>query len=220
MILIQFILGSSIASFISLVVSRHLVGESIVIPRSHCDSCQHPLCYYDLIPIISYLTLRGRCRYCRAKIPPTTIIVEFVLGVLFILTPLDFFNVIFLLNVIILLALSLFDISTQRVPTLGILFLLITYIISGHHTSHQLIIATLFYIVSQLINYRERFIGNGDIDILICLWLPTNLGFMLWVTCLACISAIIYLLIIPWPNNNKIPFVPFITIGYVLTHHF
>jgi len=54
-------------------------------PPSHCEACGYKLGFWDLIPIVSYLVLRGRCRSCKAKIPATVIIVEIVTAVLFLL---------------------------------------------------------------------------------------------------------------------------------------
>jgi leader peptidase (prepilin peptidase) / N-methyltransferase len=53
-------------SFIGVVVLREASGESVVFGRSHCDKCGHVLAWFDLIPLVSWLMLRGRCRYCHA----------------------------------------------------------------------------------------------------------------------------------------------------------
>nr|WP_252892894.1 prepilin peptidase [Lentilactobacillus otakiensis] len=50
---------------------RTLRGESIVSPRSHCDNCNAQLENFDLIPVFSYLMLKGKCRYCKQEIPGT-----------------------------------------------------------------------------------------------------------------------------------------------------
>jgi leader peptidase (prepilin peptidase) / N-methyltransferase len=58
--------------------------QSLATPPSHCDNCQHKLTWLDNIPIFSYLFLRGRCRYCRAKIPVRVLLVEFLTAVIFL----------------------------------------------------------------------------------------------------------------------------------------
>jgi leader peptidase (prepilin peptidase)/N-methyltransferase len=60
------------------------VHHSIIRPTSHCDSCQHKLGILDNIPIFSYIFLRGRCRYCKAKIPLRVLLVELVTGAIFL----------------------------------------------------------------------------------------------------------------------------------------
>lgn len=79
-ILLLFIFGLIFGSFLNVVIYRLPRGESVVYPPSHCPECQHRLGFTDLFPLLSYLWLRGRCRYCRAKINPRYPLVEFVTG--------------------------------------------------------------------------------------------------------------------------------------------
>ena len=62
-----FILGAVLASFYCVIATRLPEGKSIVKPGSHCTSCNHKLKWFELIPIISYIFLRGKCRYCHKK---------------------------------------------------------------------------------------------------------------------------------------------------------
>jgi len=78
--------GVAIGSFLNICIDRLPSRKSIVHPRSYCDSCKQQLALLDLIPIISYLWLRGRCRYCRARIPARSLLVEISSGVLFFLS--------------------------------------------------------------------------------------------------------------------------------------
>ncbi len=78
--------GVAIGSFLNVCIDRLPSRKSIVHPRSYCDSCKQQLALLDLIPIISYLWLRGRCRYCRARIPARSLLVEISSGVLFFLS--------------------------------------------------------------------------------------------------------------------------------------
>lgn len=70
------LLGALIGSFLNVVVWRVPQGLSIVRPPSACPSCGHEIAWYDNIPIVSYLALRGRCRNCRASISPRYPLVE------------------------------------------------------------------------------------------------------------------------------------------------
>jgi hypothetical protein len=67
--LLLFPLGLAIGSFSSVLCHRLALGQSIVRPRSHCPTCHHPLSPLDLVPILSFVFLRGRCRYCTLPIP-------------------------------------------------------------------------------------------------------------------------------------------------------
>jgi len=77
------ILGLFTGSFLNVCIDRLPKGESIVFPPSHCESCDHKLGVLDLIPVLSYVFLRGGCRYCKEPIPIRLMIVELVTGVLF-----------------------------------------------------------------------------------------------------------------------------------------
>jgi leader peptidase (prepilin peptidase)/N-methyltransferase len=77
------LLGIAIGSFINVCIDRLPLHKSLVSPPSHCDSCQRRLSAVDLIPIVSYLWLRGRCRHCGARIPIRVLLVELLSGILF-----------------------------------------------------------------------------------------------------------------------------------------
>ncbi len=75
-------LGASVGSFLNVVMIRVPRGESIVSPPSHCMSCGAAIPWYDNIPILSYLILRGRCRRCKAKFSPAYAVTEAITAVL------------------------------------------------------------------------------------------------------------------------------------------
>jgi len=85
-----FIIGTIVGSFLNVCIHRFPHDESIIWPASHCPKCQRRLGFFDLIPIISFFFLRGRCRYCQAKISPRYPLVEFLTGCLFVLAGLNF----------------------------------------------------------------------------------------------------------------------------------
>ena len=78
-----FVIGLCMGSFLNVVVLRGLTGESIVLPPSHCTKCNHKLAWYDNIPVLSYLILRGKCRYCSEKISIQYPLVEFFTAIIF-----------------------------------------------------------------------------------------------------------------------------------------
>ena len=78
-----FALGACVASFLNVVVWRVPRGESIVSPPSHCPKCNAPIRWWQNIPILSWLALRGKCANCRGPISPRYILVELLGGVLF-----------------------------------------------------------------------------------------------------------------------------------------
>ncbi len=77
------LLGMVVASFLNVCIDRLPAGESLLFPASRCASCHRRLAIKDLIPVFSYLWLRGRCRYCQAPITKRILWVEIGTGILF-----------------------------------------------------------------------------------------------------------------------------------------
>ena len=70
------LLGACVGSFLNVVIWRLPRGESIVFPGSHCPSCGRPIRWYDNIPLISWVLLRGKCRHCSVRISPRYLLIE------------------------------------------------------------------------------------------------------------------------------------------------
>ena len=83
--IIIFIFGAALGSFINVIVDR-LYIKSFIKGRSHCDSCGKELSFFELIPVFSYIFLKGRCKNCKTKIGAKHLYVEIVLGILALLT--------------------------------------------------------------------------------------------------------------------------------------
>lgn len=100
-------MGLSIGSFLNVVIARVPHDESIVRPRSKCPKCGKSLAWYDNIPVVSWLVLRGKCRNCKAPISPRYILVELLTGMLF------------------MACLARFDWTWQLVPALTLVVVLV-----------------------------------------------------------------------------------------------
>ncbi len=83
--IIIFILGTSVGSFLNCIIYRLPKEKSFLKGRSYCPRCSHKLAWYDLIPILSFLIQRGKCRYCNKRISLQYPLVELITGVLFVL---------------------------------------------------------------------------------------------------------------------------------------
>ena len=77
------LLGLAVGSFLNVCIDRLPRDESIMNPPSHCEVCRHRLGTKDLIPVFSYLWLRGRCRYCSTSVPRRLLWVELATGIIF-----------------------------------------------------------------------------------------------------------------------------------------
>jgi prepilin signal peptidase PulO-like enzyme (type II secretory pathway) len=85
LIILFAVLGLAVGSFLNVCIDRLPSNKSIVFPPSHCEACQRKLSAKDLIPVFSYLKLRGRCRYCQASVPRRLFWVELATAVIFAL---------------------------------------------------------------------------------------------------------------------------------------
>ncbi len=83
--LLVFLVGAVIGSFLNVCIHRLPRNLSIISPGSFCPSCQHPIPFYDNIPLLSYILLLGRCRHCRTIISPRYLFVEFLNASLYLL---------------------------------------------------------------------------------------------------------------------------------------
>jgi len=79
-----FIIGAMLGSFFNVCIYRLPRGEGIIFPGSHCPKCQAQLKPWDNIPILSYIFLRGKCRYCNGIISSRYILVESITGLLYL----------------------------------------------------------------------------------------------------------------------------------------
>lgn len=87
--LFLFFFGTAVGSFLNVLIDR-LPKEQKITGRSYCDHCHHQLAWYDLIPIVSFFLLKGRCRYCGKKISWQYPVVEFITGIIFLLIYYEF----------------------------------------------------------------------------------------------------------------------------------
>lgn len=215
-----FIFGACCASFFTVCAWRWPLGLSIIWPGSQCDFCHHALAWYDLCPIISYIVLRGRCRYCDAQIQRHFFNSEVAGGLLACCLARHYLPSQMGYLLIILYLLSLVDIfhtALYPVPMLlAFIPLFIEYWPSNHWVSALLIGSSL-----SIINYFSDGIGTGDIELLaiLGLWfgLETTL-LMLLIACLFCLTKYLvdYLrhpVVFALVSRSPIPFVPYISLG-------
>ncbi len=117
-----FLLGAAAGSFANVLIWRLPRGESIISPPSHCPICGAHIRFYDNIPILSYIFLRGRCRACGAKISPQYIFVELLVAAAytatyFIYSPTDYLNIIKTLLVFpIFVSIAVIDVRHWVIP--------------------------------------------------------------------------------------------------------
>jgi len=179
------IFGLIIGSFLNVVIYRLPLEKSIVKPRSHCPACNTTIKFYDNIPVVSYILLRGKCRHCRAGISPIYPAVEAITGFNFWLSYVYFgqqplYTAASILFICLLLSLALIDLKHMILPlelTIGgaAVFLIYSFfnpVISpieafGTAAGGALVFAAIYYLYLKV---REiEGLGQGDIWMMLLL---------------------------------------------------
>jgi leader peptidase (prepilin peptidase) / N-methyltransferase len=164
-----FLFGACVGSFINVVALRFSTKEDAITQRSHCPACGHQLRWYELVPLFSFLLLRGQCSACQAQIAVRYPLVEFVLGVaalaLFWPLPPDVLTVAALIlsfiAVCLLIILFLIDLRTFLLPD--------TYIVA------LLLVAGVRYMLVQPFSVMQALVGMSiDSGLLFLLWAGTR----------------------------------------------
>ena len=189
-----FLFGIVVGSFLNVCIYRLPEGESIVKVPSHCMSCGAQLRWFDLVPLFSWLFLRGKCRRCKAAISVQYPIVEALNGVLwvfvFIVNGMNAMSIVCCLMTSALLALSVIDWRTFEIPFgmnvfLGILGVVAVILNREEWLSHVIgaVCVSGFLLILYLLS-QGKAIGGGDIKLmaacgLILGWQRIILAFLL-----------------------------------------
>lgn len=175
------IMGLVIGSFLNVCIYRIPREESISYPPSHCGSCDHKLNPPDLVPVFSYVFLKGRCRYCREKISMRYPIIEMLNAVLYLLIylnfgfTLEFFKYCILASLLIVI--GIIDYNTQDVymsttifgVIVAIIFIFIQMILYKTEIMNFILAGVVGFGVIGLIVFLTKGMGEGDIEIaLVC----------------------------------------------------
>jgi len=229
--IISGVVGIAIGSFLNVCIDRLPEKQSLLRPASHCPACQHRLAFKDLIPVFSYLWLRGRCRYCRAPIPQRVLWVELGTGLMFAFlwwwygfTPeLGIMSFYFcLLAVILVIDLERGVILNKVVYPAAAIALIIAAFTSNPGIIKVLIGGGLGLVIMLLVALVSRGgIGWGDVKMGGLVGLLTGFPLVLVSLLLAVVSggivAAVLLLLKIKQRKQAIPFGPFLSLGTMLT---
>jgi leader peptidase (prepilin peptidase)/N-methyltransferase len=226
--------GAAVGSFLNVLIFRIPEGQSIVLPSSHCPNCGHAIRFYDNIPIISYLILRGKCRDCNEKISVQYPVVEAVTALMSLLLLLKFgLSFKYLSSFIFtcaLIVITFIDLRHQIIPDvislpgIPVFFFLAVFFMNltvwesllGILIGGGCLFAIAF--LYEIITKREG-MGGGDIKLLAMLgaflgW--KSLFFILFVSSLlGAIVGVSAMIIKGQDMKYAVPFGPFLSIAAV-----
>ncbi|MGL4572207.1 MAG: prepilin peptidase [Clostridium sp.] len=174
-----FSLGAIIGSFLNVCIFRIPKEESIAFPPSHCGNCNTKLKGKDLVPVLSYILLKGRCRYCKDKVSIQYPIIEGFTGILFMILYLKYGLTLALLSYIsltsILIVIGIIDYKTQYVYTsniitgiiFGIIFVALSFILGERVDLINVALGAFIpALILAVIVWTTNAMGWGDVEII------------------------------------------------------
>lgn len=236
------VLGAAMGSFVGALVWRLRTGHDFVKGRSQCEHCHHVLGPADLVPVFSWLLLRGRCRYCKAKIGLTPLLLELGVGLAFALSywfwPLSFTEpatlasfVIWLVYVVLMAALLVYDLRWLLLPDkivfvligLGLIDALLRTSVSGENYIQHILLGVLpvagvygfLYFIS-----KGKWVGFGDVKL--GLFIGIVLGWQKALLVLMLANIIGFMVVVPGliskklNRTSKLPFGPFLILAFFI----
>ena len=201
-----FLVGAIFASFLGLVIDR-FPEQSIVFPTSHCDSCLTRLKPLDLIPIVSQIFNRFRCRYCKVRYPVWYAFFELGLGLLFLVWSVGFLTLSQVILITAGLTLGIYDLRHQEYP---LLVWLTSHLVLMVCCGWNLIMA-FFLILGIIAHVIDIRIGAGDFLFLASCALVFSLTEILILIQFASTTGILAFLLLK--KKERLPFVPFLLLA-------
>lgn len=202
-----FTVGASIASFLGLVIDR-FPESSIICPRSHCDRCQQTLRPLDLIPILSQVLFRFRCRYCQSPLPYWYALFEGWSGLLFLLCYQGFLPIPHLLLLLGSCVLAIYDLRSMEYP---LLLWLILHTLCLLCTGPTLLMGVFLFLGILSCLYSIG-IGAGDFLLLATFSLTfSSVQVLLVIQGASLIGLLVFLF---KKEKDRIPFVPCLFLSY------
>lgn len=227
-------LGAVFGSFYNVLIYRIPKGMSIAYPPSHCPNCKVPIKWYDNIPIVSYLMLKGRCRNCKSKIPLRYPLVEMASGLLAVIC---FYKWGFSLSALVfyiffstLLVLSMIDWDTFSLPEPiilgGILFGFTTSVFRSDFSLFESFVGAMSGALPFLLIYlyytkirKMEGLGFGDVELMAFIGSVAGIWGVIGAVFLGSIIGLTYAIPTILKNKNinfAIPFGPFLSLGCFL----
>lgn len=224
-----FLYGITIGSFLNVCIYRLPLHEDIVKLSSHCMTCGQKLHWYDLIPVFSFLGLRGKCRYCGQKLSIQYPLVELINGILYcVITAvcgLELTTILYCLLASALLTLSVIDFRTYEIPlginififVLGVLHLILRREDWLSYTLGFLAVSLPLYLLFVLT--KGRGIGGGDIKLMAAAGLLLGWKYILLAFILGCIlGSVIHIMRMKIQKaDHVLAFGPYLSAGILIS---
>lgn len=229
-----FIFGLVFGSFFNVVGLRIPKKESIVYPNSHCTKCNHELSWFENIPVLSYIFLRGKCRNCKSKISPIYPVMELITGILYALAyaqlgmQVELVAGILLVSLLVIITVS--DLAYMIIPDKVLLFFLVCIVILRVFEpldpwwDAALAAVVGFGILYLLAVVSKGGMGGGDIKLFFVLGLflgtKATLMTLFLASVIGAVFGLVQIIIKGYEKRRPIPFGPFIAIGAIISYFY
>lgn len=237
--IIIFIFGMVFGSFYNVVGYRLPINKSIAYPPSNCPKCNHKLKFYELIPIFSYIFLKGRCYKCKEKISIIYPVFEFITGLLFLLSYISFgFSIKFIIAITfisVLIIITISDIRYYIIPdevlVIGIILIIFELLINSFINNISILNGVLMPILSGVLSFgvlyifkligdfvfKKESLGGGDIKLLFLIGLVLGFDMSIVTIFLASFIALPLSVVGLIKNNtNVLPFGPYLSLSSII----
>lgn len=220
------IIGLCIGSFLNVCIYRIPREESISFPPSHCTNCEHRLQWYELIPVFSYIFLKGKCKNCKEKISIQYPLIELTNAVLYVLVFLKYQysldTIKFMVLVSFLIVIGVIDLKTKFVYNstmilmgiVAVIFLITDYAKLKSFPMDNILGGILGLVIIGLIVFITRGMGEGDIEIAaisgLFLGLKGEVFMLFFAVILGGIVGAIILIVKRKSGKTEMPFGPFL----------
>lgn len=224
-------------SFYGVVGTRLPKGESIIKPGSHCEKCKKTLAWYELIPLLSYIFQKGRCRKCHEKLSPSYFIVELTCGLLFLYAYIkygisyEFFVSVILSSLVLIIFISdlkyMIILDSPLIISAIFLFCLkgVYFGISSALLSigEGLISFFLMFAIGRLGDaiFKRESLGGGDIKLSFLFGMTLGPQMAVTALILSTFLALPYAFVsLMLKSNHEVPFGPFLVASLWIVFHF
>lgn len=225
-IILSMLLGLCLGSFFNVTVSR----ENWVSGRSRCDACGHELKWFELIPVISFLALRGKCRYCKEKISTNHLFAELLMGFgcgVVAICGFDMWEKIMAYIAVIILGYNaISDMHDKYTNSLvvyaGIICIAVIKLINYQFAMPGVAINTAIYLMFAAMCYltsitASRYVGAGDYEIIFLLFLCSRAYSLIIFFSIIVTSVYMMLVNKKVTEGQTVAFVPYLYIGYLIS---
>lgn len=221
--------GIVIGSFVNVCIYRIPLKEDIVKERSHCMSCGHILQWYELIPLVSYVVQKGKCRECGTKLSVQYPLIEGLNGVLYVVVAvingLNVDSLLYCLLISALITLSVIDWRTYEIPiginifilTLGLIMTVLHYGDWLNHVIGFLAVSVFIYII--ILATKGRGMGGGDMKLMAAAGLMLGWKEIILAFILGCIlGSVIHVIRMKVSKAERtLAFGPYLSLGILIT---